>query len=48
MMNDIVNYWGFLIVCILLNFIFGLDIIYIIICIIVEGKKLGIVFVFGI
>ena len=47
-MNDIVNYWGFLTACILLNLTPGSDTIYIITRTIAEGKKSGIVSAFGI
>ncbi len=42
-MNDIVNYWGFLTACILLNLTPGSDTIYIITRTIAEGKKSGII-----
>jgi hypothetical protein len=38
-MNDIVNYWGFLTACILLNLTPGSDTIYIITRTIAEGKN---------
>lgn len=47
-MNDIVNYWGFLTACILLNLTPGSDTIYIITRTIAEGKKSGIVSALGI
>lgn len=47
-MSDIVNYWGFLTACILLNLTPGSDTIYIITRTIAEGKKSGIVSALGI
>lgn len=47
-MQDIVNYWGFLTACILLNLTPGSDTIYIITRTIAEGKKSGIVSSLGI
>ena len=47
-MNDIVNYWGFLTACILLNLTPGSDTIYIITRTIAEGKRSGIVSALGI
>ena len=47
-MNDIINYWGFLTACILLNLTPGSDTIYIITRTIAEGKKSGIVSALGI
>ncbi|WGE51026.1 LysE family translocator [Actinobacillus equuli] len=47
-MNDIVNYWGFLTACILLNLTPGSDTIYILTRTIVEGKKAGLMSSFGI
>lgn len=47
-MNDIVNYWGFLTACILLNLTPGSDTIYIITRTIAEGQKSGIVSALGI
>nr|WP_150538376.1 LysE family translocator [Actinobacillus vicugnae] len=47
-MNDIVNYWGFLTACILLNLTPGSDTIYILTRTIAEGKKAGLMSAFGI
>ncbi|QLB19384.1 LysE family translocator [Mannheimia granulomatis] len=47
-MDGIVNYWGFLTACILLNLTPGSDTIYIITRTIAEGKKAGLVSAFGI
>lgn len=47
-MDSIVNYWGFLTACILLNLAPGSDTIYIITRTIAEGKKSGIVSALGI
>ena len=47
-MQDIVNYWGFLTACILLNLTPGSDTIYIITRTIAEGKKSGLVSSLGI
>ena len=47
-MQDIVNYWGFLTACILLNLTPGSDTIYIITRTIAEEKKSGIVSSLGI
>nr|WP_018651654.1 hypothetical protein [Actinobacillus capsulatus] len=47
-MSDIVNYWGFLTACILLNLTQGSDTIYILTRTIVEGKKAGLMSSFGI
>ena len=48
MMSDIVNYWGFLTACILLNLTPGSDTIYILTRTIAEGKKSGLMSAFGI
>lgn len=47
-MSDIVNYWGFLTACILLNLTPGSDTIYILTRTIAEGKKSGLMSSFGI
>ncbi|QIM67035.1 lysine transporter LysE [Mannheimia granulomatis] len=47
-MDGIVNYWGFLTACILLNLTPGSDTIYIITRTIAEGKKAGLMSAFGI
>lgn len=47
-MNAIVNYWGFLAACILLNLTPGSDTIYILTRTIAEGKKAGLMSSFGI
>ncbi|WP_025217784.1 LysE family translocator [Mannheimia varigena] len=47
-MSDIVNYWGFLTACILLNLTPGSDTIYILTRTIAEGKKAGLMSSLGI
>lgn len=47
-MDGIVNYWGFLTACILLNLTPGSDTIYILTRTIAEGKKSGLMSAFGI
>lgn len=47
-MSDIVNYWGFVTACVLLNLTPGSDTIYIITRTIAEGKKSGMVSALGI
>lgn len=47
-MNDIVNYWGFLTACVLLNLTPGADTIYILTRSIAEGKQAGLMSALGI